>query len=722
METETRRAAPPSRYKTVRRKPTVASPAAIPQPQQVQPQLQHHKSVASAPKSPYVSQQKTLLQQAQRRGPQDHSSRFRKMLRLNTSSSQQKDEPAPVSYPSSAPPTSYSHSKKLQRSPQQSQPVPATATAATHDEQQAERDRAREKAREDAILALEGKKPSSRSRPKQIEEPVRSLPRPAPQEVGIYNKTDAGSLLEQVRPGHERYLAEVWPSLGLERQVRYFEPVTDVISTWDIGSPSYVKVSKSLWGSSNQKLETFPKTVEPSGEILMYYYVQADKKWSKRTVNLDNNTIRIIKKDKPYDKDYFQSINMEYFDVYTFVGNIPDRKLRCPTRYCFAVKSQHRQSLFGKNSVFVHYFAVESEAVFAEWFGLVRDMKSRLIAQKKGLAAWSTGSDNESMSSGRSPVPKSAPGSPDRGRRGPKPLISPEDLAQPPSQAVDMSRSKSLHRNKTTKQSSSTRNRSASAKAPASAGLVGSMTQEVFSPGGLLGADYEEKRRVALKQFKEERSAVKDGFVAGQQTLLGGHSPKEAAASGNSIHSGDGFCLVRRETAPARPSTGGQKPSGTLLSFNEDEVRAHIPHRDHTRRGRGHTVSGKQDGALIDFATSTRPSDDVQQFVPPVPPTPHGALGRHATVSKKHGPPAPAPEAFTGQGLLAGGHFSSAGTRGGHGVKTGASAVGPNGEIRPLMDVGQRSVFAPGSLLERRERELGPTRPLIDRDGSDSDD
>lgn len=45
-------------------------------------------------------------------------------------------------------------------------------------------------------------------------------------------------------------------------------------------------------------------------------------------------------------------------------------------------------------------------------------------------------------------------------------------------------------------------------------------------------------------------------------------------------------------------------------------------------------------------------------------------------------------------------------------------AIGENGQITPLVDVNQRSLFAPGSLLEQRERKAGGpgARPQIDRE------
>jgi len=483
------------------------------------------------------------------------------------------------------------------------------------------------------------------------------------------------------------------------RQVRYFETVVDVINTWDVGASSHIRMGKNVWGQTNRTLEEFPSSEPVSGEVIFHYYVKADKKWSKRAISVENNAVKIMKKDKPYDKDYIQTISLDSFDIYMFSDPfIPNKQLKCPTKYCFTLKSQHKQSLFAKNSVFAHYFAIDDEDRFIRWYNFIRDAKARLIAEKMGIAPWAPSSQPESRGGDGSGGSKdaTAPPSPGRGRRAPGPLISPEEFAKPPS---DVQRSKSLHRGKSVKRT--VKDRSASA-APKSAGLVGSLEQEVFSPGGLLGSDYEEKKRVALKQYKEERT--KDGILQSKSTAMrndggrhrhpGPHdaSPTEDAICSVSIKSqssGKGRGLQRRGTEPSPPSTGAAKEQGTLLTFAAHEINTSLPHRQ--IRTRAQSVSDRH------------------------------ALS--STGKKKTGHLDDEPSPFTGTGLLAS-KFKSAGTATyGHGVRTGRDAVNKNGEINPLMDMNQRSMFAPGSLLARREKEIGPTGPVIDRDPhSDSED
>ena len=98
-----------------------------------------------------------------------------------------------------------------------------------------------------------------------------------------------------------------------------------------------------------------------------------------------------------------------------------------------------------------------------------------------------------------------------------------------------------------------------------------------------------------------------------------------------------------------------------------------------------------------------------------------GGSVRRPSTSKHRGAAEDLQNPFTGTGLLASREFRGPA---GHGVKTGRDAVAKNGDISPLMDMGPKSMFVSGSLLEKREREMGPGRPVIDRNerGSESDE
>lgn len=499
-----------------------------------------------------------------------------------------------------------------------------------------------------------------------------------PVDTATMKNATTEELLEQVRPGHERYLLECWPSLGVVRPVRYFENIKDVLASWDQGNSTHLRVTKKLWGGPDRRLTQFPNVAPPSGECDMHYYNLVDKKWTKRTVNIDSGSIRIVKTGRPHEKDYMVHISMDNFDIYTFADTFkPDKKIRAPTSYCFALKSQHQQSIFGKNSVFVHYLAADNEATFTAWYKLIRDLKTRLNAEKKGLAWWVPADPTPPRTSSDSP----------RGRPF-QPLIT-----RDPAPIPDVPRSKSLHRSKTTRTASS-RNRSASGTNPPP-GLVGSLHSEVFSPGGLLGSEYEDKRALALKAWKEERNTANAWATSTRRDRdLSPRNQDVTSPTADTYHSS-------RPGTAHKPSPG----STTLLSFNETEL---------PRSRRKNTLPDSSSSGLVAHAGHVDELPTSPLLRRPTTSTSR----RHEIEDSHHGG-----TGFTGAGLLAGHHNWVGSVGQGHGVKLGSDAVGRNGDITPLMDMREESMFAKGSLLEKREREKGRVAPLMERDagGSGSD-
>ncbi|KAI5792783.1 hypothetical protein FPQ18DRAFT_305157 [Pyronema domesticum] len=129
-------------------------------------------------------------------------------------------------------------------------------------------------------------------------------------------------MLENLRPGHKQCILEHGPSLRVQRQARYFEVVTDVMN------------SQAVF-----------KTVSENPLAVALF-------------------ISIIKRDNQYGTKEHRTINLDNFDIYIFCDPSALSKLRAPTNFTFAIKSQHKQSLFGKNSVYVHYLSINNEALF----------------------------------------------------------------------------------------------------------------------------------------------------------------------------------------------------------------------------------------------------------------------------------------------------------------------------------------------------------------------
>ncbi|CCX12871.1 Similar to Amyloid beta A4 precursor protein-binding family B member 1-interacting protein; acc. no. Q7Z5R6 [Pyronema omphalodes CBS 100304] len=673
-------------------------------------------------------------EQPQEQKLQRNQSRLRKMLRLNTRDTapaqhapqvQQQSRRGSVASP---PGSAHAHhgqpmykSASQARSPERNQiPEPLSAE-----------DIRKQAVRDEALAKLEGKPKTKRREKIARDDAVFDLTvtirhdKHGPTAVPILQNCDVATMLEKLRPGHERCILECWPSLGVQRQVRYFEVLTDVMNSWDQGGQSFFKLGKNIWNQNNLQLSHFPASEPMIAETNFYYYVTADKKWSKRSLSVSNGSLHIIKRDSSYGTKEHQTINLDNFDIYFFCDNSALSKLRAPTNFTFALKSQHKQSLFGKNSVYVHYFSIDNEMLFTNWYTTIAHHKARLIAEKNQLATWT-----------RAPVdiPSSAdptsPTSPQRGRRHPH-------LAAPPqSNPAEVGRSKSLHRNKSAKPGVNS-GRSTSAHPPA-VGLIGNLHQDPFTTAGLLGQGYDAKKAQAMKHFKEDRN--KDGMLQSKQTAMRNHAPTaphldvspisifDQHRTGTMTSTAAEGGIVRRATTSSRPTTAKDNGTGgTLLSFSAAEINTRLPH--HAPRSRSNTMTKRPDGPLLGGGYTAQPGEDGIPALPIAPGSlaaSAGGLGRRPTTKGRgvghqghQGPLIDTTEdtGFTGVGLLAGTFSTHGVSTQGHGVRTGRDVK--QGET--LLNMGPQSMFQPGSLLARREMETGIQGPRIDRSGEGED-
>jgi hypothetical protein len=175
METESPRHVTPSRYKTVRRKPAAVtatdsgtSSASNSQRQQAPPSRKASQPEPQAEPHRHRHNQRPLVDLAAggRHVPvdpqqQQHESRFRKILRLNTTAAAKDQAASPASQPNTAPAAFYHdrHRKLVKQTPVR--------------DEKSEEDTMKEKAREEAFAALEGKKRRNPKAVKNVEEEVR---------------------------------------------------------------------------------------------------------------------------------------------------------------------------------------------------------------------------------------------------------------------------------------------------------------------------------------------------------------------------------------------------------------------------------------------------------------------------------------------------------------------------------------------------------------------
>jgi len=521
-------------------------------------------------------------------------------------------------------------------------------------------------------------------------------------------------------------LLESFKGLGLERPIRKYERIRDIMNGWEDDTKNTLILISSLSGGEGLNACDAPVESPPEAYAWLSYMIKPGK-WSKRWFMMRDGAILMSKKETKKDKEFQHVCHLSDFDIYDPTPTTASNVLKCPKRYCFAIKSQQKASLFQHTADWVHYFGTNDRNIYTTWQNLLRGWRSYYLVQVKGYGQpskpkeKSSSDDEEQKKDEDKPLTRtrtqSRPPTSDtvgsNGRKKFTPLISEEELAKPPPVVIDTStqRSKSLK--------TSGRGRGVATTSPTAPGLP---EEEVFAPTGLLGSTYTKKVKEMQDTEKEQRrqnvplftpdSALGNLSNAPPMRTLTMRNHKRASSveSALNFESKNHADAARANHDISRQKSLAKHGLKPLLDFSDSEQPPVIRSRYRART----LVNGTSaSGGLISSATGPTSYD--------APPLPTSALwsmskSRPGTRDKDyssqqfmHGPQG---NPFTGTGLLAHSQEGAGAVSKGHGVyRKGADGS--------LLDIRNKSLFVQGSLLAKVEKER-PDVPIIDR-GQDSD-
>lgn len=492
----------------------------------------------------------------------------------------------------------------------------------------------------------------------------------------------AEQTLENINPTTS-VLLESFRQLGLERPLRRYEHVRDVLNSWDNDTQHTLTVVPSPTDGRDDDLELRHVPSSQPGDIsVQIYHSQKPGHWDKRWITLrTDGQVVLAKKD---GGEVSNICHLSDFDIYVPTTRQLAKKTKPPRKLCFAVKSQQKSSMFMSTVNFVHFFSTSDKPLATAWYKAVQQWRSWYLVNVmgEGAGAPKISVDRVHPGPGRSLFGSGQnTGSIDNGFqvgiRASEPRPATETLSRTTTIRNQAAAPVSLSR-KLTKDA----NPGAPTTCKHGPSLVTTPVHtelEPFATTGLLGRTYTQRQK-----------AHRDSGQRGGTDL-----------------------------PPPMPTL---KPLVDLTpQFQEPP--------QFSKKGRGATPKNIPSGGLVEAATSP----EAAILIPPTttwqrPRTSGGGnatsdLHRARTVRKEtSGSPASkarqasaSPDkvtlAFTG-GLLAGKTGGQGGTGTGKGVMTG------DREARaPMLDVAEDSQYVPGSLLERVEKhEGGPSRPIIERE------
>ncbi|KAI0599155.1 hypothetical protein F4775DRAFT_600283 [Biscogniauxia sp. FL1348] len=355
---------------------------------------------------------------------------------------------------------------------------------------------------------------------------------------------------------------EVYAALGLERRLRRYERIRDVMNSWDRDAQNQLVIAVTESAEEDHDLDVsgIPSGEAPQGIQLYMYHSNRPGKWNKRWITLlENGQILCSKKPnaRTSDKDTANLCRLSDYDIYTPTDSQMRRHLKPPKRYAFAVRSQQKTTVFMNTENYVHYFSTEDPKVAAQFKEKVQAWRSWYLLDRRPEARRT---QKVSVPKTDETVPQTTPVKPTPKRSatvdGHKFRASVDESPYPIGQfepLIDMKRfDKPLSQfgapavaDTSTMPKASTTSHSGRPSREGKPNLnlnmklidtIKSANEEAFTGGGLLGEGYEERKQA---QAEADRT--------------GGRS-RDAAFT-------DGPSLLNKQSAPASPVQKPESPS-----------------------------------------------------------------------------------------------------------------------------------------------------------------
>lgn len=192
-------------------------------------------------------------------------------------------------------------------------------------------------------------------------------------------------------------LLESFSLLGLERPLRRYEHVRDVMNSWATDTQNSLIITPPSYDGAGERLEVEAAPREqPKDATFHLYHSQKPGKWDKRYVTLRSDGQVSVSK-KPDGQEATNICHLSDFDIYSPTHR-ETKKLKPPKKLCFAIKSQQKSSMFISTENFVHFFATSDAELAQNWYDAVHGWRSWYLVNILGEGQKQNDSSNSSKS------------------------------------------------------------------------------------------------------------------------------------------------------------------------------------------------------------------------------------------------------------------------------------------------------------------------------------
>ncbi|KAI9822550.1 MAG: hypothetical protein M1827_000269 [Pycnora praestabilis] len=178
-------------------------------------------------------------------------------------------------------------------------------------------------------------------------------------------------------------LLESFSHLGLERPIRNYEHIRDIMNSWDRDAQNSLNLVSSATNGDDDDLEVKAVPKKQMEDIsFRIYHLQKPHKWDKRWITLRPDGQMLVSKTSNAG-DGTNICHLSDFDIYTPTPR-QSKKIKAPKKLCFAIKSQQKSSMFLSTANYVHFFAINDKTLAASWYKAVQGWRSWYLVNVMG--------------------------------------------------------------------------------------------------------------------------------------------------------------------------------------------------------------------------------------------------------------------------------------------------------------------------------------------------
>ena len=405
--------------------------------------------------------------------------------------------------------------------------------------------------------------------------------------------------------GGSTVLLESFKQVGLERPLRKYEHIRDVLNSWDYDAQNTLLIVTSPTGGKDDDLDV--KNVsksQPTDTSVHLYHSQKPGQWDKRWIILRSDGQVMV--SKKIGGETANICHLSDFDIYIPTPRYSAKKIKPPKKICFAVKSQQKSSMFMSTVNFVHFFSTSDRQLATSWYKAVQEWRSWYLVTVMGEGqkardfnrdTTTNGMRQEVVSGNHSPQ-HSHEILPDKTSRAQKPKSPTATLSarKPTIKSGPPSHPRKLAKDPSTSVVAAQKPKLDVDQHPSAQ----SSSADPFAPASLLGRTYTQRQKAQQRSSQEDPLPVMPSSTLVQQ-------PTSTALP--IIARNDNFSTAATAGAASininiKRTSSTRHPQHVLPKPLVDLTPQYQPPPQHMRKGRGVKPEQIPVGGLVEVATS----------------------------------------------------------------------------------------------------------------------